>query len=73
MVKMIIEVEGMSCGMCESHINDMVRRHFKVKKVSSSHKEGKTEIMRFSRSVLVQMPPGWIRCRQPGSLQLRFC
>ena len=73
MVKMIIEVEGMSCGMCESHINDMVRRHFKVKKVSSSHKEGKTEIMRFRRSVWVQMPPGWIRCRQPGSLQLRFC
>ena len=45
MVKMIIEVEGMSCGMCESHINDTVRRHFEVKKVISSHKAGKTEII----------------------------
>lgn len=45
MVKMTLEVEGMACGMCESHINDTVRRHFEVKKVSSSHKAGKTEII----------------------------
>ncbi len=45
MVKMTLKVDGMSCGMCESHINDTVRRHFEVKKVSSSHREGKTEII----------------------------
>ena len=45
MIKMILEVEGMSCGMCESHINDTVRKQFEVKKVVSSHKKGKTEII----------------------------
>ncbi|MGN0203620.1 MAG: heavy-metal-associated domain-containing protein [Coprococcus sp.] len=45
MVKMILEIEGMACGMCESHINDTVRREFIVKKVSSSHAKGRTEII----------------------------
>lgn len=45
MVKMILEIEGMSCGMCESHINDVIRRQFTVKKVSSSHTKGRTEII----------------------------
>lgn len=31
--------------MCESHINDTIRRYFTVKKVSSSHKKGITEIL----------------------------
>ena len=45
MVKITLEIEGMSCGMCESHINDMIRRDFRVKKVSSSHRSGTTEII----------------------------
>lgn len=45
MVKMILQIKGMSCGMCESHINDTIRRCFTVKKVSSSHKKGITEIL----------------------------
>ena len=45
MVKTILEIEGMSCGMCESHINDTIRRQFEVKKVSSSHSKGLTEIV----------------------------
>lgn len=45
MVKMILQIKGMSCGMCESHINDAIRRCFTVKKVSSSHKKGITEIL----------------------------
>ena len=45
MVKITLEVMGMACGMCESHINDTVRRQFEIKKVSSSHKAGKTEIL----------------------------
>lgn len=45
MIKMILKIDGMSCGMCESHINDAIRRQFKVKKVSSSHSRGVTEII----------------------------
>lgn len=45
MVKILIKIEGMSCGMCENHINDTIRRQFAVKKVSSSHSKGQTEII----------------------------
>lgn len=45
MVKITLEIEGMACGMCESHINDAVRKAFTVKKVSSSHTKGRTEIL----------------------------
>ena len=34
MYKTIAKVDGMRCGMCESHVNDVVRRNFDVKKVS---------------------------------------
>ena len=37
MLKITAKVDGMMCGMCESHINDAVRRVFPVKKVTSSH------------------------------------
>lgn len=45
MVKMILQVDGMACSMCETHINDTVRQAFKVKKVTSSHTKGETEIL----------------------------
>lgn len=45
MVKITLKIDGMMCGMCESHINDAIRRDFVVKKVSSSHSKGKTEIL----------------------------
>ena len=45
MVKMILKIDGMACGMCESHVNDTIRRNFKVKKVTSSHSKGETEII----------------------------
>ena len=45
MVKITLDIDGMACGMCEAHINDAVRQHFPVKKVTSSHKTGKTEIV----------------------------
>ena len=34
MWKYTVHVEGMMCGMCESHVNDAVRKAFPVKKVS---------------------------------------
>lgn len=45
MVKITLDIEGMACGMCESHINEAVRKAFAVKKVTSSHTKGKTEII----------------------------
>lgn len=45
MVKITLKIDGMACGMCESHINDTIRRTFDVKKVSSSHSKGITEII----------------------------
>ncbi|MBR5409654.1 MAG: cation transporter [Clostridia bacterium] len=45
MVKTTVAVEGMMCPMCEAHVNDAVRNGFKVKSVSSSHKDNRTEIV----------------------------
>lgn len=45
MVEMILKVEGMSCGMCESHVNDAIRNACPVKKVKSSHVKNQTTIV----------------------------
>ncbi len=45
MTKTVLSIEGMACGMCEAHVNDAIRANFSVKKVSSSHKKGQTEII----------------------------
>lgn len=45
MLKITLKIDGMMCGMCESHINDTIRKNFAVKKVTSSHSKGKTEII----------------------------
>lgn len=45
MLKITIQVDGMACSMCESHVNDAIRRAFPVKKVTSSHKKGETVIL----------------------------
>lgn len=45
MVKLIVGVEGMACGMCEAHINEAVRNAFPVKKVSSLHTKKQTVII----------------------------
>lgn len=44
MIETIVKVDGMMCGMCEGHINDAIRSHFQVRKVSSSHSKGRTVI-----------------------------
>lgn len=31
MVKIIVGIEGMACGMCEAHINEAVRGFWEVK------------------------------------------
>ena len=45
MVKITAQVEGMRCGMCEAHVNEVVRRAFPVQKVTSSHARGQTVIL----------------------------
>ena len=37
MVRIILGIEGMACGMCEAHLGEAVRNAFQVKKVTSSH------------------------------------
>ena len=45
MIKTTVKIDGMSCGMCESHVNDTIRNRFPVKKVNSSYKKGIAEIL----------------------------
>lgn len=45
MVKLIVGIEGMTCGMCEAHINEAVRNTFQVKKVTSSRAKKQTVII----------------------------
>ena len=45
MLKYILKIDGMMCGMCEAHINEAIRAAFNVKKVSSSHSKGETVII----------------------------
>ena len=45
MIKTTLKIDGMMCGLCESHINDAIRNSFDVKKVNSSHTKGETVIV----------------------------
>ena len=45
MIKTVVSVEGMMCGMCEAHMNEAIRAEFKVKRVESSHKKNETVII----------------------------
>lgn len=45
MIKTVVKIEGMMCGMCEAHMNDAIRNNFTVKKVTSSHSKCETEII----------------------------
>lgn len=40
-----LEIHGMMCGMCESHINDAIRNNFDVKKVTSNRRKDETVIL----------------------------
>ncbi len=43
MNKITLKIEGMSCGMCEAHMNETVRKIVpEATKISSSHKKGET-------------------------------
>jgi copper chaperone CopZ len=45
MNKITVKIDGMMCGMCESHVNDTIRKSFSVQKVTSSHAKGEAVIL----------------------------
>ena len=45
MIQTTLKIDGMMCGMCESHINDAVHKDFPVKKVTASHSKGTCVIL----------------------------
>ena len=45
MKKITLGIDGMMCGMCETHINNCVRTSFNVKSVKSSHLKNETVII----------------------------
>ncbi len=45
MIKTTLKIDGMMCSMCETHINEAVRKAVDAKKVKSSHKKGETIII----------------------------
>ena len=57
MYQITLGIDGMMCGMCESHINDAVRNAFPVKKVSSSHGKGQTVILSETENPEAELRP----------------
>ena len=45
MVQTTLKIDGMMCSMCETHMNDLIRKNFNVKKVKSSASKGETIII----------------------------
>ena len=46
MIKTTLKIDGMMCGMCEAHINDVIRRAVPgAKKVASSHTRGESTFL----------------------------
>ena len=45
MVQTTLKIDGMMCGMCESHLNNAIRTAFSVKKVTASHSRGRIVIV----------------------------
>ena len=46
MIKTTMKIEGMMCSMCETHINDVIRKAVPgAKKVSSSHAKGEASFL----------------------------
>ena len=46
MYKITVQIDGMMCGMCESHMDDGFRNEFSfIKKVTSSHSDKSSVII----------------------------
>lgn len=62
MYKTTVTIDGMMCGMCESHINNAIRNKITVKKISSSHKKGETVIISESKCQRANIPTSVLFC-----------
>ena len=45
MIQTTIGVGGMMCEMCEAHINDVIRKSFKVKSVKSNRRKNRCVVV----------------------------
>ena len=81
MIETILKVDGMMCGMCESHVNETVRKTADVKKVTSSHTKGETVILSEQEldidalKAAIVIPPRWgmrTRCTPVHSVKNRL-
>lgn len=45
MIKTTLTIDGMRCGACETHLNNLFRKAFSPRKVRSSHFKGETIII----------------------------
>lgn len=46
MIKTTLKIDGMMCGMCEAHMNEVIRKTIPdAKKVKSSHKKGESSFV----------------------------
>lgn len=46
MNKYVLSIDGMMCGMCEAHINDVIRKSIpEAKKVNSSYKKNESSFI----------------------------
>ena len=45
MIRTVLTIDGMSCGMCEAHVNDAIRAAIPVRKVTSSHRRGEAVLL----------------------------
>lgn len=43
--KITMKIDGMMCGMCESHVNDAIRSNLNVRKLKTSHSTGLSEFL----------------------------
>ena len=77
MYKTTAQIDGMACSMCEAHVNDTVRRAFRVKKVTSSHKKGECVILAEEplgqAELAAALDPTGYRVLSAESEPYRFC
>lgn len=46
MIRTVLKIDGMVCGMCEAHVNEAIRRAIpQAKKLSSSHKKAEASFL----------------------------
>ncbi|MCR5195246.1 MAG: cation transporter [Pseudobutyrivibrio sp.] len=46
MYKTMLKIDGMMCGMCEAHVNDVIRKKVpEAKKVKSSYTKGEASFI----------------------------